>query len=53
VHMGVTPLDKGEIQRAHTNNFHTIIAVLLSVSCESQFKNASMLPNSDMAPSYR
>jgi len=45
VHMGLTPLDKGEMQRAHTNTFHTIIAVLLSVSYESKFKNASMLPN--------
>ena len=51
LHMGVTPLDKGEVQRAHTNIFHTVIAVLLSVSCESKFKNASTLPKSDMAPS--
>jgi len=46
VHMGVTPLDKGEVQRDHTNNFHTVIAVLLSVSGESKFKNASTLPKS-------
>jgi len=41
--MGVTPLEKGEV---HTNNFHTVIAVLLSVSGESKFKNASTLPKS-------
>ena len=31
-------LYKGEMHRAYTNNFHTIVAVLLSVSCESNSK---------------